>query len=92
RDLLYLDQIKQIMYRAWTQPGNVDISGMVTKVQISLRADGALVGSAIVKTSGNTVMDQSVLQAVHSVARIPGVPAEFLSAHPCITIAFELTN
>ncbi len=92
RDLLFLDQIKQIMYRAWTQPGSVDISGLVTKVQISLRADGTLVGSNIVKASGNSVMDQSVMQAVRSVARIPGVPAEFLSAHPNITIAFELTN
>lgn len=89
RDLLNFDQIKQILLGAWQQPGSVDINGLMTTVQISLRADGRLVSSSIVKASGNPLMDQSVMQAVRSVVRIPGVPAEFLSAHPNIEIVFE---
>jgi len=89
RDLLYGDQIKQRLIRAWTQP-RLDISGLVTKVQISLRADGRLVNSTIVKASGNPVMDQSVMDAVHSVALIPGLPGDWLAANPKHTITFTL--
>ncbi len=92
RELVYLDVVKQAMYRAWDQPTSLGIAGLVTRVEFSFSPDGGISSSRLTGPSGNSTMDESVLRAARSVRRISGVPAEFFLSHRRITVAFELTG
>jgi TonB family protein len=90
RELLYLELIRQTLYKAWNQPASVDVSGRTAKVETRFLMDGRIVGYRLVRSSGNPAMDASVLAAMGAVGRIAGLSPEFLAAHPTITVAFEL--
>lgn len=92
RDLVYFEMVRQILYRSWDQPGSIGVVGLTTRVELTVAPDGSILGSRVVGASGNPVMDSSVIQAVRSVSRLNGVPADFLSSHRRITVAFELTG
>ncbi len=92
QELLYFEMVRQILYRAWDQPGSLGVVGLSTRVELTVGADGTILSSRMVGPSGNTVMDNSVMQAVRSVRRLTGVPGDFLSSHRRITVAFELTG
>ena len=89
---LYLDLVRQTMYKVWAQPTSVSIDGLVTKVDISLQLDGSISERRLVRPSGNATMDASVMKAANSVSRIPGLPGSFIQKHRTITVAFELTG
>lgn len=92
RDMLYLEIIRQTLYRAWDQPTSADIDGLTAKVDISILPNGSITGSRLVKNSGSPVMDESVMRAVRSVPAVRGVPPAFLADHPTLTVVFELTG
>ena len=92
QEFVVLDMVRQAMYRAWNQPTDIGIAGLVTKVELTFSSDGAIVGSRMVNSSGNKAMDASVMQAVQSVHRVSGLPATFLSSHRRIPVSFELTG
>jgi TonB family protein len=92
QDMVYMEVVRQTLYKAWDQPTEIGIGGLVARVELSLDPDGTLTGSRMTAGSGNRVMDESVMRAVRSVRRISRVPAEFLRAHRRIVVAFELTG
>lgn len=92
QELVYMDVIKQAMYRAWDQPTSLGVAGLMAKVEFSFSPDGGISGSRLASPSGNATMDESVMRAARSVRRISGVPAEFFLSHRRITVAFELTG
>ena len=92
QEFIVLDMVRQAMYRAWNQPTDIGIAGLVTRVELTFNPDGSIVGSRIISSSGNKTMDASVLRAVESVHRVSGLPSGYLSSHRRIPVAFELTG
>ena len=92
QEFVVLDMVRQAMYRAWNQPTDIGIAGLVTKVELTFSSDGAILSSRMISSSGNKTMDGSVMRAVQSVRRVPGLPASFLSSHRRIPVSFELTG
>ena len=92
QEFIVLDMVRQAMYRAWNQPTDIGIAGLVTRVDLTFNPDGSIVGSRIISSSGNKTMDASVLRAVESVHRVSGLPSGYLSSHRRIPVAFELTG
>jgi TonB family protein len=92
QEFIVLDMVRQAMYRAWNQPTDIGIAGLVTRVELTFNPDGSIVGSRIISSSGNKTMDASVLRAVESVRRVSGLPSGYLSSHRRIPVAFELTG
>jgi TonB family protein len=89
---LYLELVRATLYRAWDQPTQIGVAGLVARVELSLSSDGSVSASRLLSGSGNAVMDESVMRAVRAVHRIPGLPAEFALSHRRIAVAFELTG
>lgn len=92
QEFVVLDMVRQAMYRAWNQPTDIGIAGLVTRVELTFNPDGTIVGSRILSSSGNKTMDASVMRAVESVHRVFNLPAGYLSSHRRIPVAFELTG
>lgn len=92
QEFVVLDMVRQAMYRAWNQPSDIGIAGLVTKVELTFSSDGSIVASRMLASSGNKTMDASVMRAVQSVRRVSGLPAAFLSSHRRIPVSFELTG
>ena len=91
-DEVYIRIISSALDRAWNQPGSLDKPGLATDVAITFKSGGVIAGRRIVLSSGNSVMDNSVLKAVDSVHRVAGLPPEFISRRPVVTITFQLTK
>jgi len=92
QEFVVLDMVRQAMYRAWDQPTDIGIAGLVTKVELTFSSDGTITASRILNSSGNKVMDASVMRAVQSVRRVAGLPPAYLSSHRRIPVSFELTG
>lgn len=92
QEFVVLDMVRQAMYRAWNQPTDIGIAGLVTKVELTFTSSGTITASRMIASSGNKTMDASVMRAVQSVHRINGLPASFLSSHRRIPVSFELTG
>ncbi|MBU4211570.1 MAG: TonB family protein [Kiritimatiellae bacterium] len=89
----YLAQVRAIMYDAWQQPSTLaGKRGLVTRVLVRVRQDGQIVQKKMVDTSGNGLMDTSVMTAVESVKYLPELPFGFGGAYKDITIDFELED
>lgn len=92
QDGAYKEMVRQILYRAWDQPGSLGVVGLSAHIELTVTPDGRIQASRLVSGSGNAIMDNSVMQAVHSVTRLNGIPADFLARHHNLTVAFELTG
>ncbi|MEI6564469.1 MAG: TonB family protein [bacterium] len=92
QEFIVLDMVRQAMYRAWNQPTDIGIAGLVTRVELTFTPDGSITGSRVLSSSGNKTMDASVMRAVESVRRVSGLPSGYLSSHRHIPVAFELTG
>ena len=89
----YLSLIRTIMYKSWEQPGALSgKKGLVTTVLIRVHRNGEIVQQKIIQSSGNVLMDTSVIEAVESVKRLPELPRGFGDKYKDITIDFELTE
>ncbi|MCX6992815.1 MAG: energy transducer TonB [Kiritimatiellaeota bacterium] len=89
----YLAQVRAVMYDAWQQPSALaGKRGLVTRVLVRVRQDGQIVQKKMVDTSGNGLMDTSVMTAVESVKTLPELPFGFGGAYKDITIDFELED
>ncbi len=82
--------IKQALYAAWIRPGAEHRTGRPATAEIRLGAGGAVLGNTIVKSSGSTVLDDSVRAALTAIRSFSGLTPAFITAHPTVTINFEL--
>jgi TonB family protein len=79
-------------YGQWDQPTSIFDSNIrfVTTLKIRIQKDGTVSARSIVKSSGNAVMDESVLAAARRVSRVDPLPADFGREYYEVNINFEL--
>lgn len=85
-----LSRVKKVLYDAWVQPGADEAGGVVAEVRIRLLLDGMIVERVLVKKSGNSILDDSVMRAVNSVSRITGLTPAFIEEYSSITVSFKV--
>ncbi len=90
---LYLSRVRDIMYRAWDQPGSLaGQKGITSQVRLRVLQNGKITQRALTRSSGNALMDQSVIRAAESVFSLPELPPGFGGDYKDITVDFELTD
>jgi TonB family protein len=85
--------IHDSFFKQWDQPTSVMEAGrtFATTLRITIEKDGRISSSTVVNSSGNVVMDESVLAAAKRVKRIAQLPAGIAKGESyTINIAFEL--
>jgi protein TonB len=88
----YYALVRATMYESWDQPSGLSGAGLVTKVRIRVQRDGTVTARDLIRPSGHSLMDESVMKAVNSVSRLKALPAEYDGYYKDITIDFELTG
>jgi len=89
----YYALVRQAMYDAWNQPGSLSASaGLVTEVEIRVERNGTVTRRRMTRSSGNPLMDDSVMEAANSVTQLKPLPPEFGGKAKDIVIQFELTR
>jgi TonB family protein len=80
------------MYEAWDQPGKaVDFDKkLVTTVLLRVARDGRIDGVRLAHSSGNQLMDDSVLSAAHRVPRLDPLPEGLGGDFAEISVNFRL--
>jgi TonB family protein len=81
-------------YGAWKQPTAVVTTGatMSALVKIRIEEDGRVSKFAIVRSSGNVVVDESVEAVAKRVTRVDPLPAGLGNGRYEVTINFELRS
>lgn len=88
----YFALVRQTMYDHWSQPGELaGAAGLMTRVLFRIHRDGSISRISMVRSSGNKVMDDSVMAAVNSVKKLKELPSTYRDAHYDATVDFELT-
>jgi TonB family protein len=64
-------------YAVWVPPSVPDAQSLVVTLKIRVKRDGTVLGQELVKSSGNSLMDGSVLAAAQQVTEIPALPDGF---------------
>jgi TonB family protein len=88
----YYTIVRQIMYDAWTQPTGLTPAGLITTVSIRVTRNGTIISRDMTKSSGNSIMDDSVMKAVNAVTKIKPLPDNFSGSTKDISIEFELAR
>lgn len=70
----YIPIITQKVGRNWNQPANLQ-RGITAKVAVRLTANGEVVSAQLTRSSGDTVFDRSVVNAVYKASPLP-IPRE----------------
>lgn len=89
----YHEIIHDAFHSRWDQPMSIfdENRRFVCYLQIQIARDGTITDARITKSSGNPVMDESVLTAAKRVTKIPPLPEGVGDKNGyTITIAFEL--
>jgi TonB family protein len=88
----YHDLIHDRFFGLWDQPTSIVGSAkFTTTLRITIAADGRISNFSVVRSSGNVVMDDSVLAAARRVSRIDAPPSSLLKGGSyTVNINFEL--
>lgn len=89
----YHEMIHDSLYSQWDQPTSLFGEGhkFSCVLQIKIAQDGTVADASITKSSGNPVMDESVLAAAKRTKKIAPLPAGLTKGDTyTINIAFEL--
>lgn len=72
----YFGEVQQLFTSVWDQPVSLPRTGAppVTTLRLWVKRDGTILRSEIERSSGNSVMDDSVLTAARRVSSVPPVP------------------
>ncbi len=86
----YYAMVRDAMYEAWQQPSALaGQQGLVATATIRVQRDGLIVKREVIRSSGNQLMDNSVLAAMESVKQLQALPPGFGGDYHDITIYFE---
>lgn len=89
----YFAVVRNVFYEAWQRPStSVVPAGTSMLVSIRVLRDGTVKEHQIIRTSGNAVMDASVIRAVESVRKIQPLPAQYRGDYRDISVVFELAG
>lgn len=88
----YHDLIHDRFFGVWDQPTSiVDAAKFTTTLRITIAADGRVSNFSVVRSSGNVIMDESVLAAARRVGRIDAPPKGLMKGESyTVNINFEL--
>ncbi len=88
----YHAHIQRRFYQRWAQPTSVftNRSKFVTTVEITIQKGGSISAVRMVKSSGNPVVDESVMLAAQSVTQIDPLPSAVPKVPYVVEIDFEL--
>lgn len=89
-DTMYRGILYRAFYDAWVQPAYADAGDSTVTVSVQLLGDGLVTRPVLAKSSGNPVMDASVMQAVRSISRVDGLSTDFVRRHPEIEFGFKV--
>ncbi len=85
-----LRSIKETLYAAWVRPSSEYKTGRSAEIEITLGASGAVLRHRLVKSSGNPVLDNSVLAAAAATPMFSHLTSGFLREYSTVKIDFEL--
>lgn len=89
----YYASVRDTMYRTWVQPAALSaLSGYQVQVLLEVGRDGHILKYEVIRRSGNTDMDQSVLSALDKVKQLQALPPEYKKTTAPVTVTFELTQ
>ncbi|MGD0060295.1 MAG: TonB C-terminal domain-containing protein [Verrucomicrobiia bacterium] len=88
----YYLHVHDVMYEAWDQPGKaVDFDKkLVTTILLRVARDGRIDGVRMQHSSGNELMDNSVMAAAHSVPKLDPLPEGLGGDFAEISVNFRL--
>lgn len=88
----YHSHLHDRFFSMWDQPTSISgTANFVTGLRIKIESDGRISDFRVVRSSGNVVMDESVLAAARRVLKVNAPPAGMLSSGSYqVTINFEL--
>ncbi len=84
--------IQRCLHDAWNQPSATEAGRTEAEVTIGLGPDGTITSRRLTKSSGNGVMDQSVMAAANAVSKIPGLSPAFIRRRSTVTIVFRIKD
>lgn len=82
--------IRDQIYAAWVRPDSEAVTGRSPVVTISLGPGGVVQNVTLKSSSGNPVLDASVLSAVRAVGKFKYLSESYIRANKNVTVAFEL--
>jgi TonB family protein len=89
----YYALVKQTMYDVWDQPSGLSATaGLMATVSIRVERSGRITRRSMIKKSGDSAMDASVMKAVNLVSQLKSLPPSFRGKYKDITVYFELTG
>ena len=89
----YYDLVRSTLYTAWDEPSAASVqAGVTAQVAFRVSRSGAISDRRLARSSGDAVMDASVMEALRSVANLKQLPNDFKKDHEVITVVFELSG
>ena len=90
---LYHSMIHDRFYSQWQQPASIVESGakLSSTINIRIEKNGHISDVSLEKTSGNAIMDESVMSAAHRVTQIDPLPSVIKDNFYVVRIELELT-
>ena len=70
----YFSLLRDKYYAVWAPPTVPDAASLVVTLKIKVKRDGSVLGYELIKSSGNSLMDGSVLEAARQVTQIDPLP------------------
>jgi len=83
-------RIRNALYLAWQQPSKEAVGDSHVTLQISFDSNGNISSRKLIGSSGNKILDDSVLYGASKVNSIPGLTKEFLKRNSKVTILFRV--
>ena len=71
----YFSLLRDKYYAVWSPPSVPDAASLVVTLKIRVKRDGTVLGYELIKSSGNSLMDGSVLEAARQVSQIDPLPS-----------------
>jgi TonB family protein len=70
----YFSSLRDKYYAVWSPPSVPDAASLIVTLKIRVRRDGTVLGHELVKSSGDSLMDGSVLAAAQQVTKLDPLP------------------
>ncbi len=83
-------RIRNALYLAWQQPSKEAVGDDQVTLEISFDANGNIISRKLIRSSGNKILDESVIYGASKVNSIPGLTKEFFKRNKKVTILFRV--
>lgn len=71
----YFSRLRDACYSVWAPPAVPDVASLAATLKMRVKRDGTVLSYELIKSSGNSLMDGSVLEAARQLTKIPPLPA-----------------